>query len=607
MKAEPTPQKTNSAPAINQELIEDTLLHLRVCIVTSSQPAVLTKTRKYNAKADTIESESGGFIVKGYAENVELNSMRDFAQLLDTAETNQALIAAIHTAKTKRVKLYSTTEFEKEGRPADSITRTKDYFKRPVQQAGLLILDCDDKDKTKAQFFDAVRKVLPQLDEIAWAYKDSSSAFLYANDQLKQGEAGKRLYIVLANAEDTARAGANLFDRLWLAGYGKYEIGAAGQFLNRGIIDVAMFGECDTARLDFIGGSHCIEPVTQKRPPAEYNEGRPLDSLNDLPKLKPAEKGRLDAIQASAKAMLEGKAKAVKEAYCERKGLENLAKQGKFNPTDEQLDEAKNNVLKALDGGDLTGEFVITLAKDKQQITVAELLADPDKYDQAETLDPIEPSYHNYAPKGKLYLSDNRPTLHSFAHGGKTYRLYKQSRFILHSNGSTTETTNNTLQLMRAIPTFYDMGGQLVTVKGGHVVPMGEHLLTYELGSIAQYYYEKTDKDGVTTRCNMDPPKEVVKQILSMGAKVGGDRTQRGLKPLKAVITAPTITADNHIVYKRGYDETTQLYLDTKEDIPRPVERPTQADLKAAHDLLMSIIDTFKLKESIDKSVVLSA
>ena len=598
-----------NAQVIDADLIHEAILAIKACVVTSELPNVLTKTRKLDPSTGNIITEKhgnypAGSVIKGYAENTTFRSMQEFAAFLDSAKTNQALIAAQHGGEPRRIKVMSKNAYEKAGTPADTITRTKENFIRHVNQQGLLILDCDDKSITKDKFLTAINKILP-LDKLAHAYTTSSSSYLYVNGELKQGDKGKRLYIALKDANDTERAGAVLFDRLWLAGHGYYEIGAAGQFLNRGIIDTAMFK--DTCRLDFISGSNCKAPVTQHRPPAEYNEGLPLDSVNLLPDLSKKELKELEAIQASKRAMLEGEATRVKTSYCERKGREHLAKQGNTTPTPEQLEQAKTNVLKALESSSLTGDFVITLAKDKSQVTIAEVLADPERYDQAECLDPLEPEYNNYSAVGKLFLTDGRPTLHTFAHGGKNYNLFKQSRFIQHVYGCTADTTNNTLQLMRILPNYYDMGGQLVTIRGGHVVPLNEHLLGYELGTVAQYYTEKTDAKGNVLTTYIDPPKEVVKQILSMGGKASNDTTQRGLKPLKAVITAPTITTDNHVVYKRGYDVKTGLYLAIKDDLSAPAANPTTQEVKTAYRALMDVIATFKLKNELDNSVVLSA
>lgn len=595
---------------IDAELIHKTILAIKACIVTSSTPAVLTKTRRYDEATGNIISETqgnypAGALIQGHAENIDITSMKHLAAIIDNAKYNQALIAAQHTAATNTVKIYSTAAYERAGSPQDSITRTNKYFERPEQQQGLLVLDCDDQSITKEDFFKKIKETIPHLDELAWLYKDSSSSYLYNNDKLARGGAGKHLYIVVKDASDIPRAGAALFDRLWLAGYGKYETGAAGQFLNRGIVDAAMFGEGDACRLIFISGSNCIAPISQKRPPADYNEGRPLDTWQELSSLDDDEQEELNALQGAAKDRLEGESAKKKAAYCERKGLENLAKQGNTTPTPEQLEQAKTNVLKALESGTLTGDFVITLAADKRQVTIAEVMAEPERYNGAATLDPIEPEYHNYSAKGVLYLSDNTANLFSQAHGGKNYRLYKQSRLIKHTKGSTSETTDNTLALLRVLPNYFDMGQQLVTVRNGHVVPLDEHLLSYELGAIAQYYTERLDKKGKVIREDIDPPVSVVRHILSMNAAAGNGKTQRGLKPLDAVITAPTITPDNHVVYKRGYDAKTQLYLSVKESIAPPLN-PSINEVKTAHKLIMNIVDTFKLKENLDRSVLYS-
>lgn len=596
---------TADLPQISEQLIS---LAIKACIVTSSTPAVLTKTRRYDEATGNIISEKNGnypagSLINGTAENYTFHSMKQFAAFLDGAKMNQALIAAQHTAPTQTTKIMSRNAYHRAGEPADAITRTKDNFYRAANEHGLLILDCDDYRTTKEQFLGAVRKVLP-LDSLAYAYTTSSSSYLSVPGKIEGIVKGQRLYIVLKDASHTTEAGENLFKRLWLEGHGWYEAGNAGQYLNRGIIDTAMFK--DSCRLDFIAGSNCKAPVIQTRPPAEYNEGEPLDSRALLDDLTRGQLKELEAIQASARDRIEAEAAKKKAIYCDKKARDNLKQQGITEPTPDQLDKAKSNVLKALDSSSLTGDFVITLAKDHKQVTVADLLNDPERYDQAETLDPLENDYNNYSAVGKLFLMEGRPTLHSFAHGGKVYRLFKQSRFIQHAAGSTAETTNDTLALMRLSPLYYDMGEQLVTIRGGHVVPMTEHLLSYELGSIAQYYTEKT-KDGKVVTTFIDPPATVVKQILSMSAKTGDGNTQRGLKPLDAVITAPTITPDNHVVYKRGYDARTRLYLSTRDEIAPPPEVITPDLLQAAYKSIMAVIDTFKLNSNLSKSVVLSA
>lgn len=585
-------------------------LQIKACIITSETPAVLTKTRALDIATGSIITENNsnlpmGSVIKGTAENVTFKSLQEFATFLDTAGHNKALIAGQHTADTTTVQIMSTGYYEKNGKPAGAITRTKNNFTRPQNQQGLLILDCDDKQISKEQFMTAIKQVIPNLDDTAYIYTTSSSSYLYDADKLIQGDKGKRLYIVLEDCSDALRAGQALFDRLWINGHGYYEIGSAGQLLNRGIIDTAMFK--DTCRLDFISGSNCKAPLRQARPPAEINEGRPLNSITALANLDATEKARLDAMQISYKGNLTDKAQAVKKQYCIKRAGEHLLKQGITDPTDKQRAEAEANVLKALDTETLTGDFIITLAKSGEQVTIAEVLADCERYDGAETLDPLEPHYNNYSATGKLFLKDKNPNLHSFAHGGKNYKLFKQDRFIKHTRGRTADTTTATIRLMQVLPNFFDMGKQLVTVKGGQVIPMTEHLLTYELGMTVQFYTDRESKDGDTKPNYIDPPKEVIRQILSMQTATYGGNTQRGLKPLKAVITAPTITEDNHVIYKRGYDAKTQLYLSVTEDLNPPAGKPTTADLKDAYRAIMNVIDTFKLNTALDRSVVLSA
>lgn len=586
-------------PQLDAQKIERALLAIKACIVTSEVPAMLTKTRKLDPATGKVISIPGGHLTKGTAKNITFGSMKEVAEFWDNAALNQALIAAQHIGEAEEVPIYSRAEYERQGQPKGAVTRTKDYFERGYREHGFLSLDCDKDGLSFDEFYQAINSVIP-LDKTAWAYGPSSGSHLANDGKLLPGadKKGHRLLVVIDDAARTKEAGQTLFYKLWLKDYCQFETGKAGQLLERGIIDTAMFG--DVCRLDFIGGSHCIPPLTQQRPPVIYNEGEPLSVSEYLDGLTDDEEEALESSKRAQRQRLKGEIEAKRDTYCDEKGRENLKKKGIVNPSIDEIEQAKENVKKALESGYLTADFVITLAKDKRQITIGEVLAEPEKYDGAATLDPIEPEYHNYSAKGILYLNKGEPNLYSQAHGGKNYKLYKQSRLIQHSRGRTNRTTDETKALLKALPDFFDMGGQLVRVLNGQVIPLCEASLSYALGSVAQYYQETTDKKGKVTREDIDPPPQVVKQLLGMGA-------QRGLKPLQAVITAPTITADNHIVYKRGYDARSQLYLDIDTDLPKPKTVPTREDLTNSYRSLMDIIDTFKLKNDIDRSVVLSA
>lgn len=99
---------------------------------------------------------------------------------------------------------------------------------------------------------------------------------------------GQRIYIHVADASDIKRAGDALSDRLWLAGYGYFLVGEAGQLLERCLFDTSVW---QPTRLDFAAGANCIAPLQQRRGKPEVFEGKPLDTktaLADLDKMASA-------------------------------------------------------------------------------------------------------------------------------------------------------------------------------------------------------------------------------------------------------------------------------------------------------------------------------
>lgn len=585
--------KYDKAPdAANVGAIEQTTTQIKadLSIITSISPQTLTKTKRLGDDG-TIITDTVAHMSQGMALNTTISSAKQLADVLDGLEHNQAVTWGVHTGRHDVIKLLSTKLYNEQGEPAGALTRTNKHFTWG-DHCGVMMLDCDVKGLTKEQFIKAINDVMP-LDDIAHVWRPSSSSYIYNGNEQMDGLAGQRLYIFIQNADDIERAGKTLFDRLWLGGHGHYEISAAGGYLERSPIDGSVF---QPSRLDFAAGANCITPLNQRMVNTDHQDGAALDSAGVLLDLSVKELNALSVIKDQAKTECAGEVHAVRERYSHAKALTNLAKQGIDDPTAEQLSNARNNVLRALTAGSLTGDFIIQLA-DGEAVSIGEVLDDPSHYHNKETKDPLEPEYNGGKTVGQLYIYGQRPVLFSQAHGGMTYKLLRQPRNIEHESGKTFETTQRTLDLMRALPDYYDMGDNLVSVKDGHIIPFSEPLLGYELGGIAQYW-QKTNHAPYERL--IDPPLPVIKQIIAM-------HRQRNLKQLNAVITAPTITDDDHIVTKQGYDTKTKLYLDCLGhgvDIPEFVDID---DAVAAYHALMKPFNTFDYADGLSRSVALSA
>lgn len=566
-------------------------LCIQACIITATNPKVIGKVKKLNNTGDMI-TQTAGQLTNGIAENITLSSMAALAELLHNAKPNQVLTASTHTAKDNKAELVTKDAWQQAGKPSSLITRSKEHLIHKQDTGGLLIVDCDDMTTSKAQLLAAISEVLP-LASTAHAYTTSSSSFIYNKDtgQELDGLKGQRVYIAVTDQSDIKRAGDVLIKRLWLAEHGYIEVSKSGEMLERTLADKSLF---NPTHLDYIAGSQCHEPLEQRRPYPDANEGEALDTASALPDLSDADEVQLKAIKTQARERVRGDALLKRDQYTDARARANLNRQGIELPSSEQMHAAKENVRRAVDGGLLTGEQVITLA-DGEEVTVGELLLNPALYHGQLTLDPIEPDYQGGRAVGRIHLYNGRPNIHSFAHGGRTFALIPQPRRIEHRTGENASTTRDTLELMRALPDYYDLGDQLVKVGGGNVIPLDADLLSFELGMIAQYVRQTAKGE-----CLTDPPEKVVRQIIA-------HKQGRNLKTLNAVITAPTITHDGHIVQNRGHDAKTGLYLSTMDEYAPIKEDLTLDDAIAAYHELMKPFDTFNYATDLDRSVALSA
>lgn len=564
-------------------------------VISSSSPPVISKELSWDSENGEIETKTSANMTVGHAEIVRISNAENLAKLLTSLKSNQCMVWGIPDSG-KNTKILSKNLFEKLGKPSDATTRSNKSFNWNLGP-GILMLDFDYKglELDKDQLITLLGQVIPNLRETSYVWWCSSSSYIYKNEDQINGLRGQRVYIFVKNARDIERAGKVLFDRLWLAGHGYYELSKAGSFLERTIIDKSVF---QPSRLDFASGAVCEVPLTQKRPFPLVNDGVALDSEKVLLDLSAEEGAQLEAIKEKAKAELSPEAFRIRESFTYEKALENLKKSGIKSPSDSDIEQAKLSVKRALEYATLAGDFVIYV-DDGSPVSIGEILDNPTEYHRVTTKDPIEPDYDGNRTVGILYLFDGSPRLFTQAHGGKSYRLIRQTRDIEHKAGRTFETVNATLHLMRELPDFYDLGQQLVAVENGQSKVLNTDLLPYYLASSMQFYISK-DKKGELLKQYIDPPQNVVKQILALGAG-------RKLKPLKAVITAPIITQDDYIVSRPGYDSRTQLYLAMNEHIPQVPQTVDERQAKVALNNLMRPFQSFPYVSALDRSVCLAA
>lgn len=239
------------------------LSELKFTRFSAIKPPRLSK--RFSLAGNTLIKESGGNLTEGIAERLTIPDLTAFAALLPTLTPKQALAYGINGHD--RARVVPKDAPPPGGGDPPVIARTRDHFAWPAG-AGLLMLDYDPAPDGPPLGMEALRVALattcPALADTPAIWRPSASSCIYTQDGAElRGVAGQRFYLPVMDARDIPRAGQALFERLWLAGFGRYELSKSGAFLARALIDASVF---QPERLDFCGGAECGKGLAQRLP-----------------------------------------------------------------------------------------------------------------------------------------------------------------------------------------------------------------------------------------------------------------------------------------------------------------------------------------------------
>jgi hypothetical protein len=573
--------------------------HATLSIITAIKPARLSKGYSLGTNGELLKSP-GGNLTQGRVEARTIETLADLAAILQSLTPAQALVYGVPINTATRV--MTRKAFAEAGQPAGATTRTKDAFQWP-QEAGILMLDydpaagCDPLDRQA--LVQAIQQAAPGLADAALLWWPSASSCIWADKRELRGVMGQRLYVLVKDPADIPRAGKALVARLWLAGHGHIEISSSGSMLERTLVDASVW---QPSRLDFAGGAACGAGLQQHRGDPVIIKGsfEQIDTRTALPELTPEENDRLTAIKNAAKTAERPKADGIKEQWIDAHAQDMVAPKDRGNP--EVMREAKGVAQRALETGVLAGDFVVLVEVNGkvERVTVRNLLDDRDHYHNCLARDPLEPDYDGARLVGRLFLLQARPVLHSFAHGGKAYRLHRAPARVELVKGHTAEAATATIELLRHDPIAFDFGGQLALADDGRVHPLCEHALAHHLGTVTQFWKFVSQSNGAE-EIDCDPPAGLLKQIIAQAER-------RKLKPLDGVITGPTIRLDGSILTMPGYDRTTRLLFDPiGEAVPDIPVRPTLEQAREALNMLMQPFQKFPFVDATAKGALLAA
>jgi hypothetical protein len=187
----------------------------------------------------------------GTARRVTVPGVNELAEIIGVMRSNEALtLGRLRGDLADDVRVVTKSKLNGQ---QGTIARTGEYLKFAASAPAFMLLDHDAKGmptevaerlEQLGGFWPAITSTVPALSNAARVVRRSTSAGLYREDTGERfgGSQNCHVYIAISDGTDIERTLKVLRDRLWLAGFGYFVVGAAGQLLDRSIIDVAVFG-----------------------------------------------------------------------------------------------------------------------------------------------------------------------------------------------------------------------------------------------------------------------------------------------------------------------------------------------------------------------------
>nr|CRY95403.1 hypothetical protein [uncultured prokaryote] len=387
----------------------------------------IAKGFKWNATKNTYDKTPHGQLFDGDAERLTLKSAAHLVLVLKNMKPREALCWGVSPYPKARI---TTAAKLPEIRPDDQnpiISRTRRFYSYP-DQTGVMMIDIDPpKDGSAApltldEAIDGLVTCCPAASSTPMVCACSSSSHIWRGDDELIGPRGHHIYLFTTKAADIGRAGKVLFQRSWLKGLGRIEIGSAGQLLVRSFLDGAVW---QPERLDFGMKADCGDGIEQRQPPPEIrNEGGPfLDTRAALPDLTPAEQAEFKRLVADAQKSREVDAAPKREEWAQGRAREILRTR---KTTPEKSPEDFKRLVDSLRSASATltldADIVLHTPHGKT-VTVGEIMADPEKWREQRFADPLEP---DYGKDSRIAVFDEKGGIwgiFSHAHGGVRYKM----------------------------------------------------------------------------------------------------------------------------------------------------------------------------------------
>jgi hypothetical protein len=419
----------------------------------------------------------------------------------------------------------------------------------------------------------------------------STSAGLLRTDTGKQlpGSSGLHDYVPVRNGSDIERYLTTLHDRCWLAGLGWYMVGTAGQLLERSIIDRMVGGP---ERLVFEGPPILEPPLEQdaERRRPKVVEGEIIDTLAACPPLTADEQQQLDKLKAEAERRLRPERNKAKQTFIARQAKVLVERTG-------MTAAAAAAVIERQCEGVLLPEVELAFTDPELKgMTVADVLANPERFEGCALADPIEGVEYGRQTAKVLRRADGTPWINSFAHGRTVYELRPKDLPELVLNEQNPSDTAKRLAALIAARTDFLFNGNTpvrIATEPGHA-PKAIEVTTGAIRHLAHSICIPIKIERAKAGMRIKKPVPLSIDLANLYLDLEG---QWGLRPFRGITSAPILSDDGAIRTASGYDDATRLWCHNIPAVEIP-EQPTREDADQALALLRYTFRTFPFADA---------
>jgi hypothetical protein len=412
-----------------------------------SNTGIITKVISKQADGSVLSDGSMCRVVRGKAYRRSVEDEVEFAVLIGGMPSHVTLVSGqLRPDLPDVVDVVPAAALQDSTILSTAIARTREFMHYAVGVPAVLVLDDDFKHVTPAvraaleayaagepritddprfalaaTVLAALNKRFPGLASAGVVIRLSTSAGIVDTETGLPcpGTDNCHIYITVVDGTDSQRALRSIHDWLFLIGLSWIDLGSAGQYLERSIIDRSVGGP---EHLVFEGTPTVLAPLQQdphQRTPLAI-PGVAIDTRALIPPcIRDSDLAELNRVKAQQKAALTARRASIQDAYRARQVTTMIARGVPEAVAQRSVERALTDAMPMLD------PYQVLQFDDPElgDVPVADVLQDSQRYKGQTLADPFEGIAYGRCKAMVMVKREGGLFINSFAHGGMRYDL----------------------------------------------------------------------------------------------------------------------------------------------------------------------------------------